>query len=198
MRELSRNLDIKKKEFQKSQTEARMKEHLRLHEEATNSKNKIRRNLGASSHLHVENFISGIRFDIIGLCVLSLIIIGECFYLYKQGIIISPMQKGRYEVAVSTSNDNNRNIENAVNRIAQEIKERRENPSLEQLFNTSNPEKIKSFLKETNSMDVKTIIYAKSEKCYYASALTDKDRNVSFKLNMLAGDCRISSIDIED
>ncbi|MFA6569246.1 MAG: hypothetical protein WCS96_13620 [Victivallales bacterium] len=198
LRELTRNLDIKKKEFQKLQSELKLKEQLRLYSEASERKKKIQDDLQPSAHLHLENFFSRIRFDYMGLSLLAAIIACECFYLSSNGIISSPLQRGKYQVTVSTGEDSNRIIAATVDKLMREVKSRKQPPALAQLFNTGNQEKINSFMKETDSLQLKTIVYVKNEDCYYASALTDKDRNISFRLNRIADDYKISSIDIED
>ncbi|MFZ2655787.1 MAG: hypothetical protein WAX69_12720 [Victivallales bacterium] len=198
LRETARNLDSKKNEFQKLQGELKLKEQLHLHAEAARSKKKIQANLQSSSYIHIENIFSRIRFDYIGLSVLVAIIAAEGFYLHSKGIISSPLQRAKYQVTISTEESSNRNIAATVDKLMQEVKARKVSPSLAQLFNTVNQEKINSFISETGSLSLKTIVYVKYENCYYASALTDKDRNITFRLNRLEGDYRISSIDIED
>ncbi|GEM_PF-5060145 len=198
LRDLSKSIHEKKKEFQKVQFENKKKEQSRLHDEALKNKSRIQENLGSSSHIYIESFFSRIRFDIIGACALVMIIVVEGYYLHRQGIISSPLQKAKYEVVACKAEDESRNIEAAVEKIEQEIREHKAAETLSQLFSTSNPDKINAFLKETNSLDVKAIVYAKGENCYYASAMTDRDRNVSFKFNHLAGDFKVCAIEIED
>ena len=198
LRELTRNMESKKKDFQKLQTESKLKEQLSLHAEAAKNKRRCQAKLQVSTHIQIENYFSRIRFDYIGLSVLAAIIVGECFYLHSNGIISSPLQRAKYQVTVSTEENNNRLISATVDKLMQELKSQKENPSLVQLFSTGNQDKINSFMRETGYLSLKTIVYARNEDCYYASALTDKDRNITFRLNQLSGDYRISSIDIED
>ncbi|HCE42628.1 MAG TPA: hypothetical protein DET40_03670 [Lentisphaeria bacterium] len=198
LREVTRNLAGRKKQFQKLQEVNKYKEQIRLHSEAARNKNKIQADLQSSAYIHIENYFSRIRFDYIGLSILVAIIAGECFYLHANGIINSPLQGAKYQVTVCTEESSNRVISATVDKLMQEVKSNKGNPSLAQLFNTVNQDKIKSFMSETDSLDLKTIVYVKNEDCYYASALTDKDRNITFRLNRLEGDYKISSIDIED
>jgi hypothetical protein len=200
LRELTRSLDTKKKEFQELQSELKLKDQFRLYAQASKNKKKLRETLKSSPRSHLENFFSRIRFDYLGLSLLIAIIAAGYFYLHSNGIISSPLQRGKYQVTVSAEEDKNRSIAEAVQNLMQEVKSREQPPSLAlaKLFNTGNQEKINRFISETDSLNLKSIVYVKNENCYYASALTDKDRNITFRLNQLSGEYKISSIDIED
>lgn len=198
LRALTRSLDVKKKEFQKVQSALKSKEHLRLYSEASKNKKRIQASLQSSTRIQIGSFFSKIRFDYLGLALLAAIIAAECVYLHRNGILSSPMEMGKYQVTASNDENNNRAIAGTVDKLVQEVKSRKMSASLEKLFNTGNQEKINSFMMETNNLNLKAIVYAKNENCYYASALTDKDRNITFRLKQTAGDYEISSIDIED
>lgn len=198
IRGITRNMDVKKKEFQKLQSELKLKEQFRLYAQATKNKRKLHKKQESSPRVHIENFFSKIRFDYLGLSLVIAIIASGACYLHSKGIISSPLQRAKYQVTASTDENKNRSIAGTVQSLMQEVKSRKQSPSLAKLFNTGNQDKINSFIMETDSLNLKSIVYVKNENCYYASALTDKDRNITFRLNQISGDYKISSIDIED
>ena len=96
LRELTRSLDTKKKEFQELQSELKLKDQFRLYAQASKNKKKLRETLKSSPRSHLENFFSRIRFDYLGLSLLIAIIAAGYFYLHSNGIISSPLQRGKH------------------------------------------------------------------------------------------------------
>ncbi|HBC87826.1 MAG TPA: hypothetical protein DCZ94_12800 [Lentisphaeria bacterium] len=197
IRNLAKDLELKRKEYQNTQNAEKCREYSRLHAEALKNKSKIQKNIASSKFVQVETFISRIRFDYIAISILFLVIASETFYLYKTGIISAPSY-GKYAVKNLPDETKNNDIASSIDRLIQDVKSENANESLSKLFNTNNPDKIRSFITETDKINVQNVVYVKNEHCYYASALTNRDRTVTLKFDQLAGDCRISSIDIED
>ena len=63
MRNLAKNLELKRKEHQKTQHEEKLKVHRSLYGEALKNKSKIQESISAAAHVKVENFLGRIRFD---------------------------------------------------------------------------------------------------------------------------------------
>ncbi len=197
LRDSMNEIKAKQAEQQKRMQEEKQRHQKNLYGEALATKQKVRESIVSSKYIAVEDAISRIRFDYVAAALLLIIIAGETSYLYRSGIITfsstasyAATSMPDEAVSISASAD--------MQKIIAQIKSKEHYPELENVFNTNNKAKLERFLKETNEIALKNILFSRNENCYYASAVTDKDRTVTFKLRKSDDAYSLESIDIED
>jgi cytochrome c-type biogenesis protein CcmH/NrfG len=194
IRNLSRLVREKNEEHKRSLTQSKDDEYKNLLSKA--KKNHIERTEAQKNSLN-QNYIMRVLGNLNPeYCFLALIAIAvsiEMIYLFNAGEL-NLFRFGNNNLSPITKNSEVNAIQESANRFIAGLKS---NQNEFRYANTDNPLKLK-FLGETKNLEIYNIAFDKNEKCYYANALADAEKNISFKFTWDSGNYIVAGIDVED
>jgi hypothetical protein len=195
MRNISRFVREKNEENKRSLAQSKDDGYKNLLSEA--KKKHIERSEAQKNSLNQNYIITRVLLNLkLEYCFLALIAVAagiEIIYLFNAGEL-NLFRFGNNNLSPITKNSEINAIQESADRFIAELKS---NQNEFRYINTDNPLKLK-LLGETKNLEIYNIAFDKNEKCYYANALADAEKNISFKFTRNSGNYIVAGIDIED